>query len=102
MADPVPFKSSISLAKVVHAVLATALLYSIIGGVEATISPPRNLLLGIERASILLGAGLAPLVVILFCLFVYRGKLTPGESRACLIGTGITSLVLLPLLGLVL
>ena len=102
MADPVPFKSNISLAQVAHAVLTTAVLYSSVGVVEAMISPPRHVLLGIGRAFILLGAGLAPLVVILFFLAVYRGKLTPGELRACVIGTGITSLVLLPLLGLVL
>lgn len=102
MVDTIPVKSSTSLPQIVRPVLASAFLYAAIGAVEAVISPPRHLLFGIERAFILLGAGLAPLIVILLFLAVYRGRLTPGETSACLIGTGITSLVLLPLLGLIL
>ena len=99
MADPIPSKSGISLAQVVRGVFATALFYSMVGGTEAMFSPSRHISFGIERACLLLAAGIAPLVVL---TVVNRGKLTPGESRACMVGAGLTSLVLLPLLGLIL
>ena len=87
-------------ALVGRAVLTVAALYAAVGLVVSSDADHDQFADGALHTLLLVGAGAAPLATIVCFSTINRSSLADRERRACMIGSTLASLMLLPLLRL--